>query len=156
MLRSFPYSYSLHNTVVKMVKSMFVCKRVSIKSPTVKSLENFNRPRPISVLISIDFLSRPPSFQKILFSLKDVKNNYFNFFCYYFFNKTHLKRLTMFSAIHESRPVVGSSRSRSWGSEMISEAKQSRRFSPPDIPFKRPRIPITVSAHLLRPIWKQK
>jgi len=38
---------------------------------------------------------------------------------------------------------------------MTSEAKQSLLISPPEMPFKRPRIPITVSAHLLKPIWNQ-
>lgn len=52
-------------------------------------------------------------------------------------------------AMYESKPDVGSSQNRIDGFVIISEAKASLRFSPPDIPFA-PKTPIKVSWHFLR------
>ena len=63
---------------------------------------------------------------------------------------------TTFSAIHESSPDVASSQNNSGGSESNSEANESLLISPPEMPFTRPRTPIRVSPHFIRPSWNGK
>ncbi len=51
----------------------------------------------------------------------------------------------------ESSPDVGSSQKSSDGLVRISQARDSRFISPPEIPFVLPGMPIFVFSHLLRP-----
>jgi hypothetical protein len=53
----------------------------------------------------------------------------------------------------ESNPEVGSSQNMMEGFVRISDANESRFFSPPEIPLMRPGVPMTVSAHFESPSW---
>ena len=58
---------------------------------------------------------------------------------------------TIFCAMYESRPDVGSSAKSSAGLVSTSEAKASRFSSPPEMPFTLPGTPMSVFWHLPRP-----
>ena len=59
---------------------------------------------------------------------------------------------TIAMAINESKPLVGSSQNNMDGLVMISEAKDKRLISPPEMPLiALSGSPIKVSAHLVSP-----